>query len=70
VAKLRKICHVEILSVGPAKEEKKEEPKKMIKRRKMIRKIKKKDNVIINPLMHYGTPAYYNHQMKPPGPSL
>jgi len=40
VAKLRKICHSEILSVGPAKVE--EEPKKMIKRRKMIRKIQNK----------------------------
>ncbi|KAK7380378.1 hypothetical protein VNO78_32888 [Psophocarpus tetragonolobus] len=28
VGKLRKFCHAEILSVGPAKEEKKEEPKK------------------------------------------
>ena len=28
VAKLRKICHADIVSVGPAKEEKKEEPKK------------------------------------------
>ncbi|KAE9617396.1 hypothetical protein Lal_00034510 [Lupinus albus] len=27
VRKLRKLCHVEIVSVGPAKEEKKEEPK-------------------------------------------
>ncbi|NP_001238249.1 uncharacterized protein LOC100527327 [Glycine max] len=28
VGKLRKFCHAEILSVGPAKEEKKEKPKK------------------------------------------
>lgn len=28
LGKLRKFCHVEILSVGPAKEEKKEKPKK------------------------------------------
>ncbi|KAF7813087.1 heavy metal-associated isoprenylated plant protein 39-like [Senna tora] len=28
VGKLRKICHTHIVSVGPAKEEKKEEPKK------------------------------------------
>ncbi|KAL2334793.1 hypothetical protein Fmac_016006 [Flemingia macrophylla] len=28
VGKLRKLCHAEIVSVGPAKEEKKEEPKK------------------------------------------
>ncbi|CAJ2666537.1 late blight resistance protein r1b-19 [Trifolium pratense] len=28
VGKLRKLCHAEIISVGPAKEEKKEEPKK------------------------------------------
>ena len=27
VAKLRKFCHAEIISVGPAKEEKKDEPK-------------------------------------------
>nr|KYP61919.1 hypothetical protein KK1_016433 [Cajanus cajan] len=28
VGKLRKLCHSDIVSVGPAKEEKKEEPKK------------------------------------------
>ncbi|KAL9317603.1 hypothetical protein ACSQ67_014120 [Phaseolus vulgaris] len=35
VAKLRKFCHTEIVSVGPAKEEKRKNLKRMIKRRKM-----------------------------------
>ncbi|CAK8573458.1 unnamed protein product [Lathyrus sativus] len=59
VAKLRKFCHAEIISIGPAKEEKKEEPKK--------KEDDKKDSTkttIIDPLMFYGTHAYYNHQMK------
>ncbi|XP_058754404.1 heavy metal-associated isoprenylated plant protein 39-like [Vicia villosa] len=60
VAKLRKFCHAEILSVGPAKEEKKEEPKK----KEDVKKDATKETVI-NPLMFYGTQAYYNHQMKP-----
>ncbi|TKY51344.1 Inositol-pentakisphosphate 2-kinase 1 isoform 2 [Spatholobus suberectus] len=42
VAKLRKFCHTEMVSVGPAEEEKMDEPKKMIKRRQMTRKIQQK----------------------------
>ncbi|XP_050891960.1 heavy metal-associated isoprenylated plant protein 12 [Lathyrus oleraceus] len=60
VAKLRKFCHAEIISVGPAKEEKKEEPKK----KEDDKKDSTKTNVI-DPLMFYGTHAYYNHQMRP-----
>jgi hypothetical protein len=55
VAKLRKICHADIVSVGPAKEEKKDEPKKDDK--------KKEDDIVINPFMFYGAQphtAYYN----------
>ncbi|XP_061361320.1 heavy metal-associated isoprenylated plant protein 12-like [Gastrolobium bilobum] len=33
VGKLRKLCHTKILSVGPAKEEKKKEPKKVEKKK-------------------------------------
>ncbi|AES62442.1 putative heavy metal-associated domain, HMA [Medicago truncatula] len=63
VAKLRKLCHAEILSVGPAKEEKKEEPKKDDKKKEDD---KKDSTMIINPFMLYGTPTtYYNHQMNP-----
>ena len=63
VAKLKKLCHAEILSVGPAKEEKKEEPKKDDKKKEDD---KKDLPMIINPFMYYGTPttAYY-HQMQP-----
>ncbi|KEH43671.1 heavy metal transport/detoxification superfamily protein [Medicago truncatula] len=65
VAKLRKICYAEILSVGPAKEEKKEEPKKDDKKKEDDKKDTKKENVIIDPFIFYGAPAYYNHRMKP-----
>ncbi|XP_058769831.1 heavy metal-associated isoprenylated plant protein 39-like [Vicia villosa] len=60
VAKLRKFCHAEIISVGPAKEEKKDEPKK----KEDDKKDSAKENVI-NPFIFYGTHGYYNHQMKP-----
>ncbi|XP_058754400.1 heavy metal-associated isoprenylated plant protein 39-like isoform X3 [Vicia villosa] len=60
VAKLRKFCHAEIVSVGPAKEEKKDEPKK----KEDDKKDSAKENVI-NPFIFYGTHGYYNHQMKP-----
>ncbi|CAJ2629956.1 unnamed protein product [Trifolium pratense] len=57
VAKLRKICHADMVSVGPAKEEKKEEPKK---------KDSTKKEIVIDPFMFYGTPTYaYYNQMKP-----
>jgi hypothetical protein len=63
VAKLRKLCHAEILSVGPAKEEKKDEPKKDDKKKEDD---KKDSPMIINPFVLYGTPTtYYNHQMNP-----
>ncbi|KAE9611328.1 hypothetical protein Lal_00011831 [Lupinus albus] len=55
VAKLRKLCQTEIVSVGPAKEEKKEDPKK---------KDPTKD-IVIDPLKFYPTYANY-YQMKPP----
>ncbi|XP_058769834.1 heavy metal-associated isoprenylated plant protein 39-like [Vicia villosa] len=60
VGKLRKFCHAEIISVGPAKEEKKDEPKQ-----KDAKKDSTKENIVINPFMFYGTHGYYNHQMKP-----
>ncbi|XP_058769830.1 heavy metal-associated isoprenylated plant protein 12-like [Vicia villosa] len=61
VGKLRKFCHAEIISVGPAKEEKKDEPKK----KEDAKKDSTKENIVINPFMFYGTQGYYNHQMKP-----
>ncbi|XP_058754398.1 heavy metal-associated isoprenylated plant protein 39-like isoform X2 [Vicia villosa] len=61
VAKLRKFCHAEIISVGPAKEEKKDEAKK----KEDAKKDPAKENVVINPFMFHGTHAYYTHQMKP-----
>ncbi|KAK2404539.1 heavy metal-associated isoprenylated plant protein [Trifolium repens] len=57
VAKLRKICHADIVSVGPAKEEKKDEPKKDDK------KDSTKKDIVIDPFIFYGTQphtAYYN----------
>ncbi|TKY51343.1 putative late blight resistance protein-like R1B-19 [Spatholobus suberectus] len=63
VAKLRKFCHTEIVSVGPAKEEKKEEPKKDDKKKADDKKDSTKENVI-DPLKFYPTYAYY-YQMKP-----
>ncbi|XP_058754383.1 heavy metal-associated isoprenylated plant protein 39-like [Vicia villosa] len=65
VAKLRKFCHAEIVSVGPAKEEKKNEPKKDEPKKKEDAKNDSTKINIIDPLMFYGTHAYYNHQMKP-----
>ncbi|KAJ1385378.1 Heavy metal-associated domain, HMA [Sesbania bispinosa] len=59
VAKLRKFCHAEIVSVGPAKEEKKAEPKKDDNKKDST-----KDQNVIDPLKFYETYAYY-HQMKP-----
>ncbi|XP_058754407.1 heavy metal-associated isoprenylated plant protein 39-like [Vicia villosa] len=65
VGKLRKFCHAEIISVGPAKEEKKEEPKKdEPKKKEDDKKDSTKENVI-NPFIFYGTHGYYNHQMRP-----
>lgn len=60
VAKLRKFCHTEIISVGPAKEEKKDESKTDDKKKDST-----KEKVIDPiPLLFYGTNTYYN-QMKP-----
>ncbi|XP_058769829.1 heavy metal-associated isoprenylated plant protein 39-like [Vicia villosa] len=61
VGKLRKFCHAEIISVGPAKEEKKDEAKK----KEDAKKDPAKENIVINPFMFHGTHAYYSHQMKP-----
>ncbi|XP_061355774.1 heavy metal-associated isoprenylated plant protein 39-like [Gastrolobium bilobum] len=60
VGKLRKLCHAEILSVGPAKEEKKEEPKKKPEEKKKDPKEELADLV----------KAYeaYNNQMRQPYP--
>ncbi|XP_022640751.1 heavy metal-associated isoprenylated plant protein 12-like [Vigna radiata var. radiata] len=55
-AKLRKFCHTEIVSVGAAKEEKKEEPKKDDK----MKEDEKKDST----LKFYQTYGYY-YQIKP-----
>ncbi|KAK7391321.1 hypothetical protein VNO78_19735 [Psophocarpus tetragonolobus] len=75
VAKLRKFCHTEIVSVGPAKEEKKEAPKKDDKKKEEPKKDDKKkedgkkDSTTENvpdPLKFYQTyPYYYYYQMKP-----
>ncbi|KOM35924.1 hypothetical protein LR48_Vigan02g207400 [Vigna angularis] len=62
VAKLRKFCHADIVSVGPAKEEKKEEPKKDDKKKE-----EKKDStkeIVLDPLKFHQTYGYY-YQMKP-----
>ncbi|MQK21680.1 cation transporter [Escherichia coli] len=64
VAKLRKFCHTEIISVGPAKEEKKEDTKKDDQKKPDDKKDSTKENVI-DPLKFYETYAYY-YQMKPP----
>ncbi|XP_058754402.1 heavy metal-associated isoprenylated plant protein 39-like [Vicia villosa] len=61
VGKLRKFCHAEIISAGPAKEEKKDEAKK----KEDAKKDSAKENIVINPFMFHGTHAYYSHQMKP-----
>ncbi|KAL9317606.1 hypothetical protein ACSQ67_014123 [Phaseolus vulgaris] len=63
VAKLRKFCHTEIVSVGPAKEEKKEEPKKDDKKKEDVKKDSAKE-MVVDPLkFHEAYPYYY--QMKP-----
>ncbi|CAJ1977008.1 unnamed protein product [Sphenostylis stenocarpa] len=63
VAKLRKFCHTEIVSVGPAKEEKKEEPKKDDKKKDDDKKDSKKE-IVPDPLKFYQNYAYY-YQTKP-----
>ncbi|KAJ1404392.1 Heavy metal-associated domain, HMA [Sesbania bispinosa] len=63
VGKLRKLCHAEILSVGPAKEEKKEEPKKEEKKPEEKKKDPKEE--LAELVKTYE--AYYN-QMRLPQP--
>ncbi|GAU32348.1 hypothetical protein TSUD_43900 [Trifolium subterraneum] len=58
VAKLRKICHADIVSVGPAKEEKKDEPKKDDKKKEDDKKDSAKKEIVMDPFMFYGTPQY------------
>ncbi|CAK8573459.1 unnamed protein product [Lathyrus sativus] len=61
MAKVKKICHAELIYVGPAKEEKKDEPKK----KDDEKKDSEKENVI-NPYVFYGTHPYYNHHIMIP----
>ncbi|KOM25286.1 hypothetical protein LR48_Vigan86s000500 [Vigna angularis] len=63
IAKLRKFCHTEIVSVGAAKEEKKEEPKKDDKKKEDEKKDSTKE-IVPDPLKFYQTYGYY-YQMKP-----
>ncbi|GAU32349.1 hypothetical protein TSUD_43910 [Trifolium subterraneum] len=67
VAKLRKICHADIVSVGPAKEEKKDEAKKDDKKKEDDKKDSTKKEIVIDPFMFYGTPTYaaYYNPIKP-----
>ncbi|WJX71315.1 hypothetical protein P8452_55321 [Trifolium repens] len=62
VGKLRKFCHAEIISVGPAKEEKKEEPKK-----EEPKKDEKKDPKEEMAALVKACESYYN-QMRQPNP--
>ncbi|CAL0303357.1 unnamed protein product [Lupinus luteus] len=55
VRKLKKLCHVEIVSVGPAKEEKKEEPK--------IEDKKKDEKEIIAEILKTHEAYYYHMRM-------
>ncbi|OIW08060.1 hypothetical protein TanjilG_20161 [Lupinus angustifolius] len=55
VRKLEKLCHVEIVSVGPAKEEKKEEPK--------IEEKKKDEKELIAELLKTNEAYYYHMRM-------
>jgi len=70
VSKLRKLCHAEIISVGPAKEEKKEETKKEEEEKKEEKKKeepKKKDTKEELADLVKAYESYYN-QMKQPYP--
>lgn len=73
VAKLRKICYAEIVSVGPAKEpeKKKEEPKKEDAKKEDEKKKEdpKKDGAKVDPA-HFlkGYPAYYQPYQAQPQP--
>jgi hypothetical protein len=66
VGKLRKFCHAEIISVGPAKEEKKEEPKKEEKKEEP-KKEEKKDPKEEMAALVKAYESYYN-QMRQPNP--
>ncbi|RDX72536.1 Heavy metal-associated isoprenylated plant protein 39, partial [Mucuna pruriens] len=64
VGKLRKLCHADILSVGPAKEEKKEEPKKEEKPaekdpKEEYAKLLKEYEAYHNQFRHFQHPNYY-----------
>ncbi|MED6111737.1 hypothetical protein PIB30_055021 [Stylosanthes scabra] len=64
VAKLRKLCHAELLSVGPAKEDKKEETKKEDKKGDDKKKDPKEEMAdLVKAYEHY-----YTHQMRQPYP--
>ncbi|KAL2324573.1 hypothetical protein Fmac_023631 [Flemingia macrophylla] len=63
VAKLRRLCHTEIVSVGPAKEEKKEAPKKDDKKKEDEKKDSKPE-IVIDPFKFHQTYGYC-YQMKP-----
>ncbi|KAI4347593.1 hypothetical protein L6164_008394 [Bauhinia variegata] len=68
VGKLRKLCHTEILSVGPAKEpEKKKEPNKAEKKNPdQNQKQNEKPNGDLNDLQKAYLAAYYNHMRERP----
>lgn len=60
VGKLRKLCHTEIVSVGPAKEEKKKEESKNSDD-------KKKDSIkVAEPIKLYEAYPLYYHQTRVP----
>ncbi|KAK7391323.1 hypothetical protein VNO78_19737 [Psophocarpus tetragonolobus] len=64
VAKLRKFCQTEIVSVGPAKEEKKEAPKKDDKKKEEGKKDSTKESLQY-PLKFYPPRAYYSVEEDP-----
>ncbi|KAK7279902.1 hypothetical protein RJT34_24961 [Clitoria ternatea] len=59
VAKLRKLCHTDIVSVGPAKEEKKEQKKDEKKKAENSKNVAEVVKV-------YDAYSYYNHMRQPP----
>lgn len=67
VSKLRKLCHAEIIAIGPAKEEKKEERKKEEEKKEEKKKEepKKKDtkDELADLMKAYET--YYNQTKQP-----
>ncbi|XP_004515154.1 heavy metal-associated isoprenylated plant protein 39-like [Cicer arietinum] len=63
VGKLRKLCHAEMVSVGPAKEEKKEEPKKEEKKEEAKKKDPKEELTDL-----WKAYESYHNQMRQPYP--